>query len=158
MRLINTFTLVVFFASSVFGQTFSLQELIKISKMNVDDFDTFVTSKGFVFLKGENDKYVQGVTYALELSRYDNSKALKFIQLYQRYHDFKHTITYQTTSKSEYIDIKNQVKTSGFILDDTSVETIDGTDSNKFVYSKGKSKVKIWVTSNVYEITYQTEY
>jgi hypothetical protein len=32
-----------------FGQSFSLPELIKMSKMNVDDLDTYVSSKGFIF-------------------------------------------------------------------------------------------------------------
>ena len=63
MRLLYTLLFVISFLSTSVGQSFTLPELIKMSKMDVDNFDTYVTSKGFVFMKGENDIYVQGGTY-----------------------------------------------------------------------------------------------
>ena len=76
------------------GQTFTLPELIKLSKMYTDDFDTYVTSKGFAFLEEKNNEHRNGVTYALNINDLDKSKASKFITLYQRYFNKKYSLYY----------------------------------------------------------------
>jgi competence protein ComGF len=57
MRTLYTFLFVLVFTTISIGQSFTLPELIKMSKMNVDDFDTYVTAKGFVFLNLEEIFY-----------------------------------------------------------------------------------------------------
>lgn len=85
--------------------------------MDVDNFDTYVTAKGFVFSKEDIGNDVQGVEYALEISRIDRLKALKFVTMYQSYYNYKNAISYQTFNKNEYISIKNQIKAMGFKLE-----------------------------------------
>ena len=44
----------IFNYSYSFGQSFSLPDLIKMAKMDKDSFDTYVSSKKFVFLREIN--------------------------------------------------------------------------------------------------------
>jgi len=159
MRLVYTLSFVFFFVATSLGQTFTLSELIKMSKMDVDNFDTYVTAKGFVFSKEDIDDNYQGVEYAFELNRTDRTKALKFLTLYQRFYFYKYAIAYQTIYKKEYLAIKNQIKALGFKLEESNFHTNDeGITSNHFVYKKGKARISIYASSTDFEINYQVDY
>jgi hypothetical protein len=125
--------------------------------MNVDDFDTYVTSKGFIFEEVDNKESYEGVSYALNLNEYD-SKATKFIELYQRYYDYKYAIYYQTLDKNEYLNIKNQIKSLGFILEDSGPSEYNGKTSYKFFYKKGKTKIHIYSRATSFEINCLIDY
>jgi hypothetical protein len=155
----------IFNCSYSFGQSFSLSELIKMSKMDVEGFDTYVTSKGFVFLHDNNDENVTGVTYGLNPSRSANGTADKYITLYSKYfEEFKNCIVYQSTqfqNKTEYSKIKSQIKLLGFIFIESKVVpdlngANDGISFNKFVYRKGKSEVALYGTSSGFELGFMT--
>ena len=140
------------------GQSFSLPELIRMSKMSVDDFDTYVTSRGFVFKDADKEDHKDGVNYALNLN-ISNSKASKFIALYQRFFNYRYKISLQTLDKVEYINIKNQIKTLGFKLYDSGIFTSDaGEVSNRFNYSKGKSEISIYASATSFEINYGVKF
>lgn len=158
MRLLFAFSFVLFFTTTSLGQSFTLPELIKMSKMNVDDFDTYVTSKGFVFEGADNEDQTEGVSYALNLN-ISNSKASKFIGLYERHYDDKYYIHFQTIDKNEYINIKNQIKTLGFKLKNSRIFTTDeGKVVNRFLYIKGKSEITIYVDGKSFEVNYKVKY
>jgi hypothetical protein len=155
MRQLYTFFFVFFFALTSFGQSFSISELIKMAKMDVDTFDSYVTSKGFAFHLEENDNDVQGLEYAFEISKKDLLRAEKFITLYQRYFNYRYAIHYQTLSKKEYVNIKNQIKVLGFKLKDSGIyEDDDGTASTHFEYIKGNATISIFADYKTYEINY----
>ncbi len=105
MRLLITFSFVLFFATISIGKSFTLPELIKMSKMDLDNFDSYVTARGYVFLKKINDPDDIGVQYAFDLS-YDKSKAQKNIILYQKYSDNKYALRYVSANLKEYYQIK----------------------------------------------------
>ena len=148
----------VFNYSYSFGQSFSLTDLIKMSKMNVDDFDTYVTAKGYAFHEEIDETNRQGVGYAYNLDSY-TLKATKFIELYQRHYNNRYFIYYQTLDKKEYLNIKNQIKALGFTLKDTSVFKSDnGKVSNNFVYRKGKAEIDIYARYNSFEINYGVDF
>lgn len=157
------FLALLFFSfSTSFAQSFSLPELIKMSKMSVDDFDTYVTSKGFVFEGADKDDDFERLNYALNLD-ISNSRALKFITLYKRYNEGRYFISYQTLDKKEYLNIKNQLKTLGFILQDSRIftnkgEVYKGEVSNVFEYGKGKSEVTLYANAKYFEIDYLVKY
>ena len=156
MRLIYTFFFVFFLVATSFGQTFKLSELINMSKMNVDDFDTYVTSREFVFLGESRDMNFQGVNYAYKLNPRDKSEAKKHLTLYTRLYDFKNAITYQTFDKNEYLVIKNQIKNLGFIFKNSKVHTSkEGLMVNSFVYKKGKAEISLYVDLETFEINYK---
>ena len=159
MRLIYTFSFVFFFVATSLGQTFTLSELIKMSKMEVDDFDTYVTAKGFVFSKEDINNDVKGVEYALEINQIDRFKALKFLTLYQSYYNYKNAISYQTPNRKEYISFKNQIKALGFKLEKSDIFTkSNGISANSFDYKKGKVSISLYASSTVFEINYKVDY
>ena len=87
MRLFYTFLFVVFLVTTSFGQSFSLPDLIKMAKMDKDSFDTYVSSKKFVFLREINQDKIIGVTYGLNASSSGDGSAEKYITLYSKFLD-----------------------------------------------------------------------
>lgn len=155
------FLIVLFFSTNTFGQNFSMPELIKMSKMDTDTFDTYVTSRGFVFFEEENKKNVEGVSYALNISRIDKSKASKFITLYQIYYDSRYSISYQTSNRQEYLNIKSQIKNLGFRLENSKVfngEIKNGSSANHFEYKKGKATIDLYAGSTNFEIDFELNF
>lgn len=128
--------------------------------MDVENFDTYVTSKGFLFSHEEKENLLQGVTYALERNRNnDIIKASKFLTLYQRYRNYKNAITYQTSNKNEYLIIKNQIKVLGFKLTESEVFTkSNGKSANNFEFKKGKESISLYASPTEFEINYHVDY
>lgn len=129
--------------------------------MDTDSFDTYVTSKGFTYLRNKSENRYVGVTYGLNSSQ--NGSADKYISLFTEYHNYKYAITYQSSLQSsfkkEYSNIKNQIKSTGFKLIDTGSGTVaDGVEFNRFVYRKGKAEVDLFTYLSGFEITYTIDY
>ena len=128
-----------------------------MSKMDMDTFDTYVSSKGYVFAGGIEVKNTNGVKYGFSLGKIDKTKALNWITLFDIKN--KYSINYQTHNISEYLKIKNQIKQFGFKLTKSEVVPDEDTGSsfNGFMYRKGKSIVSILNRSRSYEIVYIDE-
>ncbi len=159
MRLICTIYFVLFLISTSIGQTFTLSELIKMPKMDMDNFDTYVTAKGFVFVRDINLEEAKGVTYALNLNRNDKRNADKFIKWYSKYFSNRYAINYQSNDKNEYIKFKSQISILGFKFIKTDI-IIDefGLKNNYFKYRKGKEEISIFTSSEDFEISYKVDY
>ena len=152
MRYIYSLLLVIFISFTSSGQTFSVSQIIRMSKMDLDEFDTYVTSKGYVFFSNDED---DGIFYALNVSSYNEKKADKFISFPQ---DRGH-IHIQTHNRFDYLQIKNQLKALGFKLVDSQNRNIDGKADIRFVYRKGISGFFIYVgRNNSYQIDYVQKY
>ncbi len=144
------------------SQSFSLTELINLTKMNIDNFDTYVSNKGYKFLEIKETEHQKGSTYAFNQSSY-SKKADKFISLYYEYFgETNKNVTFQTAKTAEYLKIKNQIKPLGFKFKET--KTFEG--STFLVYTKGKYKVSLisfqsetesGATSAAYEISVTLE-
>ena len=142
MKFLNIIVFFVSFAFNSAGQSFSLPELIKMEKMDLEIFDTYVTSKGYVFFN--KGKYKNSVHYALNVN---GDKASKFIA------KDVNLITFQTSVKSEYLKIKNQLKSNGFKFNKSEVEN----NSVKFIYKKGVTAIVIYAGTKSFEVTYVTK-
>lgn len=131
-----------------------------MSRMDTDSFDTYVTSKGFTYLRNKSDNRIVGVTYGLNSSQ--DGRADKYISLFSKFYNYKYAITYQSSLQSsfkkEYSNVKNQIKSMGFKLIDTSTETDDGLEFNRFLYRKGKAEVDLYTSLSGFEITYTVDY
>jgi hypothetical protein len=163
MRILFALSFVLFFVTSSIGQSFSLPELIKMSRMDTDNFDTYVSSKGFTYLKNKTDNRIVGVTYGLNSNQDGNGRADKYISLFTEYYDYKYAITYQSSLQSsfkkEYFNIKNQIKSMGFKLVDTGTTTGDNDlKFSRFVYRKGKAEVDLFTSLSGFEISYTVDY
>ena len=138
----NKILITLFLTSNfLFGhsQSFSLTELINMTKMDIDNFDTYVSNKGYKFLEVNDTEHQKGNTYAFEQSSY-SKKAAKFISFYYEYFGGTNkNVTVQTTMTAEYLKIKNQIKPSGFKFKET--KTFEG--STFLVYTKEKYEISL---------------
>ena len=128
-------------------------ELMKMSKMNPESFDTFVSSKGFVFIGDVNDTNYEGVQYAIDYNP-DDKKALKFVTLFSRHYNHRFGLNYQTLSNTEYVNLKNQIKGLGFKYLYSESYSIDEMPHKSFTYGSGKSLLTFITSLNKYQITY----
>ncbi len=158
MKFFYTLLFVFLLCFESFCQSFSLPELIMMSKMDYDNFDTKVASKDFRFYRKINNEYQNGIEYAQHLNTF-NSKAARFVTLYNKFHEYRYVITYQTSDNLEYINIKKQIKSLGFLLEDIKDHQLnDGSTANFFMYRKGKELIAVSVNPESFEIAYNLEY
>ncbi len=130
----------VFCLNISYGQVFTVNELINMSNMNTDEFDTFAISKGYAFFKVENDDYSDNIIYAHKL-KYNNI-APSYIAKYSVKKKPKTIVSFQTSEKEIYISIKNQINQLGFVFVGTD------TDENKSIFlDYKKGEIKLTLTS-----------
>ena len=102
------FIFFIFCSNISFSQIFTLDELVNISNMNTDEFDSFVISKGYEFFKTETDDYSENIIYAHNLK--SNNIAPSYISKYMFKKNPNTMVSYQTLEKEVYISIKKQIK------------------------------------------------
>lgn len=125
MKLLCPFFLLVFISINAFSQSFSLPELIRISKMNMEDFKTHLNSYRGYSRDKNTQKYID--TSQLESYEYIGSywegrnykgsywerRILKAVGL--EISNENVTVTsFETIKKSEYLKIKDDLKILGF--------------------------------------------
>jgi hypothetical protein len=132
-----------------FSQSFTLNELIKLSKYDDDEFDTYITKKGYVFNEGKADDFYITSDYTFLVDGYTKYFISKNKSKTKDIYSF---ISFQTPSSKTYLSIKEELKSNGFILLDKGV--IDR--SQYFEYKKGLNKVTITSISNIDEFSNKT--
>lgn len=152
MRFFYSLLLVIFISSTSLGQTFSLTELIKMSNMNLEKFDTYLTTKGYELYSDDKLEDDQ-VCYAKHLSTTDGIPANFISKNYD-------LISVQSHERIFYLKIKNQLKVFGFNLVESKTHKMrNGDNGLNFVFRKGSSAVFIYVGGNSnYEINYVQKY
>ena len=141
----NIFLLSLFFLFNAFcySQSFSINELEKISKYNWDDFDTHVNNKHYIFDNEKTNERDESKHYAFIPNSYNNV-AVKWITLYKQssLNDISESIiSWQTSSQIDYLNIKNQLKKSGYLF----LKTGTFKEATFFKYKKGKKEISIYV-------------
>ncbi len=144
-----TISFLYFFISitsiTVSAQTFTLTELVDLTTMDVDQFDTYATNKGFRYLESQDEEQIKGYRYCYNQSKTSNW-AEKYISLYLiDYETPSRLITYQTSKSNDYLKIKNQVKQYGFKF----VEAKNNNGATFLEYKRHKLKLSL--------ISYQNE-
>jgi hypothetical protein len=155
------FVICLLFCVPGFSQSFTLSELVKLSKYNEDDFDTYVTKKGYVFEKIRNGQYSNSTGYTFLVNGYSNSFISK---VEDKTGKNKYWVTFQTPNTNYYLAIKSELKANGYIL--INKEEFEG--KRVFNYRRGKNKVSIFFiietneytdkVRNAYEISFEEEY
>ena len=139
-----------------FGQEISLKELISIANMDSESFEIYVMNKGYEFneLKKRSDK--EGITVREGITMDSFKKnIMRYITWYSKFYDFKRASMYTTYSKSELINIYNELKSLNFELleriekDDTYIKRYESSDSKK--------EVKIIVKGKKFTMFYLSE-
>lgn len=131
-----TYTIIFFlFTTSIIAQNYSLSELIKINNYNLDDFDTFVTQRGYKYYESKNTDFSDATSYVFTVNGFNKAYISKF---YQKKAD-KEMVSFQTLNNTIYLKIKAELKTLGFKFIKT--ETFEG--STFLDYKKGKIEVSL---------------
>lgn len=129
--------LLILFCNNLFGQSFNLNELIKLSKSDLNYFDTYVTNKGFMFVeKRTESNYIANVY----VQNNDRGYKTNYINKLDYFSHNEVMITYRTINSKIYLNVKNDLAKSGFKY----VENGADDDGNiYFTYRKGKLEVTL---------------
>ncbi len=124
-------------SSSSFAQKFTLNELIKMNNMNLNDFDTYVTSKGYVFENGNTKMR----SYHYNKSKVNGEHFTAERHVYKSETGF---IGYHTLHSEEYSSFKNQLKEMHF----TFIKTENEPMNNAAIFEYENSDYKVLLTSD----------
>jgi hypothetical protein len=130
----------------------SLNEMLAVYKMNLDQFEIFALKKGYYFSKIKDTEDTFGASYVK--GKEENTK---YITLYTKFFDVGRCVTYQTSINSELISFREQMKNLGFIL--ISTKNSDGALVK--TYKKDKRTINIYSINEddliAYEISLEQE-
>ncbi len=117
MKLVYTILIVLSTIITGKGQSFSISDLIKMSNLDKNSFDSFATNNGFVFIQNVNTEYISRVEYEIYYTPTDKTNVKKYLHFHTKYYSpYKRSIFYTTKDKNEYLRIKNEIKQLGFKL------------------------------------------
>jgi hypothetical protein len=127
----------ILFCNVLYGQSFNLNELIRLSKSDLNYFDTYVTNKGFMFLeKRTESNYIANVYVQNSASGYKTN----YISKLDYFSHNEVMIAYRTINSKIYLNIKNDLVKYGFKY----IENGEDDDGNiYFTYRKGKLEVSL---------------
>jgi hypothetical protein len=123
------FSLLLIFSFNIsFGQM-TVSEMMRVYKMDLDQFETYSISKGFQFLEVTSNENYFGHKYGK-----GPGKNTKYLTLYTNF--FKHGkyLTYQTSNSNEYLNFKNDLKSKGFIV--SSTKSFEGSIEKIYMLNK----------------------
>ena len=136
--------LLIFSFNLSFGQM-TPSEMMKIYKMDFDQFETYSIGKGYKFDNLKNDEYRYGHCYT-KGNRYNT----KYLTLCNPYFDEGVKVTYQTSNSNEYLNFKNQMIKLGFVL----YSKDDFNDEPYKVYRNNKYQIYLFtMKDNIFEIS-----
>lgn len=142
-------------------QLFTISELETLSTKNWDEFDTYVIKKGYIYDNSETDEIAEYKFYTFNKNYYSGTSSY-WITLYKYSIDasirlgYTNMVTWQTNISSDYIKIKDELKSKGYIFQNSTL--LDGNTVNS--YKKQKNEVRIILqkmkTDTGHEITIYT--
>jgi hypothetical protein len=112
---------------SVFSQSLGLSDLLKLNSLNEDDFDTFITLKGFKYDGFEEKDEAKLKSYVFYVNGIKTSYITKITYTSRP----QEMISFQTPNSTTYLNIKGDIKKLGFIY--VKTETYEQTT---FMYYK----------------------
>ena len=132
----------VFILNGSYAQKFTLDNLVSLAKMNLDDFDTQILKKGFTFDE-VSDIGNLGKRYSYAVSS-SGSSAQEYI-IYHKYNGGKviAMVSWVMSSNADYLKIKKQLKLCGF----TYLNSGEFNDKQYFAYKKNAFDVILYVST-----------
>jgi hypothetical protein len=97
----------------------TINDMIAVYKMDLDQFETFVLKRGYEFSSLKDDDQVFGSTY---VKGFEGNT--KYITLFTRYFSDGKCVTIQTSKEDEFLKFKEQLKIYGYKL--VSTKNIEG--------------------------------
>jgi hypothetical protein len=127
--------ILLFYSLNGFSQSFTLNELIKLTKSNDNNFDTYVLQRGFQFEDVENHDGFISKSYSLSIN---GAKRYYITKHIPKDNSFK-WVSYQTPNSRDYLKMKEDLKRNGFL--NTKSDTYNS--SNLFEFVKDNCKITI---------------
>ena len=135
-----------------FSQNINANELISISNMSLEKFDSFINSKNYKYFRNVSDNSSSGIRY-----RYLSNGTKRYCSL-NKYEDDISIGTYQAFSNKDYVNLKGQIKNLGYKL----TEQGEFQGAPYFEFRKGDNSFTIYLFTidgiNSYEISYSKNY
>lgn len=125
------------------AQKFTVPQLISLSKMNSDDMDTYLTNKGYSFYKGNDEEDNETKFYELQVPKTDKTYVLSYVKYKNENKKIKGFVTYQTNYKEEYLILKQQIKTLGYVY---SYSENQNENSSSLFFSKEEKSIELQTT------------
>jgi hypothetical protein len=110
-----------------FGQM-TVSDMMKIYNMDLDQFETYAIRKGYHFYEVKSSENTFGHSY-----QKGTGNNTKYLTLYNKFFLYGSNLSYQTSNSNEYLLLKNELKTKGFLL--KSSETFEGTINKIYKYN-----------------------
>ena len=105
------FSILLIFSFNISFSQMTVSEMMRVYKMDMDQFETFAINKGYKFYKFQKDENTYGHTY-----KKGYGENIKYLTLYSRFYSKGIYVYYQTSNSNEYLIFKNQLKNFGFVL------------------------------------------
>ena len=129
-----------------FAQVWSLNELITVANMNVDDADTYIVKNGYTFSSAKNESDGETRIYAYNKSSAENIASYWFDYFtYNKESKYKVGVSWETTNTQQYSDLKFQIKPMGFEFKTSRIINPSTTVSE---YIKGKYILELKVVNS----------
>jgi hypothetical protein len=129
--------ILLFIVASANAQTFTISELLKLQKYNYEQFETYVSAKGYKYIEIANSHLFTSYHFAVDMSQ---NKASRHIAYNINNQDGTIVIEYQTSFLSEYNKLKIAAKSAGFIYSE-----IDHYEQGVFLtYKKNNREVSFY--------------
>jgi hypothetical protein len=96
----------------LYAQNFSIKEMETIVKLDVDKLDTFVTKKGYEFVKSEKGSFSNYLIYGFDEK--DRNKYEHYISRDEFNLNERIMISFQTYKQEYYLNIKNDIEFRGY--------------------------------------------
>ena len=146
------FYLFILIGNLTFSQNLTANELVNISNMSLEKFDSFINSKNYKYYRNVSDNNGYGIRY-----RYLSNGIKRYCSL-NKYEDDISIVTYQTFSNKDYINLKGQIKNLGYKL----TEQGEFRGAPFFEFRKGNNSFTIYLFTiegiNSYEISFSKNY
>jgi hypothetical protein len=102
--------LLISFSTIAFSQM-TFKKLVKIYKMDMDQFEEYAISRGYKFHHFKKDEDLNGISYSK-----GEGKETKYLTLYDNFYGNGNYVEFQTCVSSELLKIKTEMKKFGYTL------------------------------------------
>jgi hypothetical protein len=125
----------------------TVSEMIRVYKMDMDQFETYALQRGFKFYEVIDKNRVHGFSYSKGYN-----KQTKYLTFYDTFFDDGIVLIYQTAEINEYLNFKNQMNNYGFILtENSSFNSNDNDRSSQFkVYRNKYYEIQVYTIPEHY--------
>lgn len=120
MKFLTLLIIITSLNFEILSQNLTLNDMVKVIKMNEDESDSYLLNKGYTFYKKYDNEDYNFIMYCTNLKITNGQAACdKTVSLSKRIEGGQKSIGFGTPISKEYLNIKNQLKLLGFVYKET---------------------------------------